>query len=408
MAHKVSLEVHDLSQPEFKHRLTDFLLKTYPKEVEHYFTVVELGAHQLALVYKNGQLAEILPPSTRTCYWKGFIEITVELIDITTDFAIPADKINTLLRAQSATLQSQVKTAVFYQEIPEHHVGLLSVDGQCVQVLPTGLHAYWNFNRKITAEIYDLAAPEFKHRLANFRLEDYPAEIVSYFTQIELNAHQVALVYRNGVLADILPPSTRATYWKGVIEITVELIDISVNFTLPLNQATMLAHTQSKRLNTQVESSIYVKEVPEYHLGLLYVEGQYVETLAPGLHAYWRFNRNIKITTVDIRLQEIEVSRQEILTKDKVGLRINLSARLRTYCAWYRRQIEPQDYLYRELQFGLRAMVGTRTLDELLENKTIIDEAVFAYIQNKVNEFGIEVRSVGVKDIILPAKCVTF
>jgi hypothetical protein len=37
---------------------------------------------------------------------------------------------------------------------------------------------------------------------------------------------------------------------------------------------------------------------------------------------------------------------------------------------------KPAEHLYRELQFGLRAAVGTRTLDELLENKTVIDDVV--------------------------------
>ena len=68
----------------------------------------------------------------------------------------------------------------------------------------------------------------------------------------------------------------------------------------------------------------------------------------------------------------------------------------------FARQAKPLDFLYKELQFGLRAAVGIRTLDELLENKTIIDEVVSNHIQRRVQGFGLEVESVGVKDIILP------
>ncbi len=42
---------------------------------------------------------------------------------------------------------------------------------------------------------------------------------------------------------------------------------------------------------------------------------------------------------------------------------------------------KPADHLYRELQFGLRA--GTRTLDELLENKAVIDEVVTAHVRDQ-------------------------
>ena len=54
-----------------------------------------------------------------------------------------------------------------------------------------------------------------------------------------------------------------------------------------------------------------------------------------------------------------------------MALRINLNAGVRfvDVLAAFAQQAKPLDYLYRELQFGLRAAVGTRTLDELLEDK---------------------------------------
>ena len=50
----------------------------------------------------------------------------------------------------------------------------------------------------------------------------------------------------------------------------------------------------------------------------------------------------------------------------------------------YTQLAKPAEHLYRELQFGLRAAVGTRTLDELLENKTVIDEVVTAHVAAKL------------------------
>ena len=63
---------------------------------------------------------------------------------------------------------------------------------------------------------------------------------------------------------------------------------------------------------------------------------------------------------------------------------------------------KPLDHLYRELQFALREAVGTRTLDELLEDKQVIDEVVSAQVKARMTPFGIEVASLGVKDIVLP------
>ena len=67
----------------------------------------------------------------------------------------------------------------------------------------------------------------------------------------------------------------------------------------------------------------------------------------------------------------------------------------------YKELAKPAEHLYRELQFALRAAVGTRTLDELLENKTVIDEVVTAHVRSKLAAYGIELDGVGVKDIVV-------
>ena len=64
----------------------------------------------------------------------------------------------------------------------------------------------------------------------------------------------------------------------------------------------------------------------------------------------------------------MEVSGQEILTRDKVSLRVNLTALWQVTDVVKARATVSNfvDYIYKELQFALREAVGTRTLDELL------------------------------------------
>jgi regulator of protease activity HflC (stomatin/prohibitin superfamily) len=88
---------------------------------------------------------------------------------------------------------------------------------------------------------------------------------------------------------------------------------------------------------------------------------------------------------------------------------VNLAANWRygdvlTACA---KLAKPAEHLYRELQFGLRAAVGTRTLDELLENKQVIDQVVSVQVRERLAGFGLEVAGVGVKDIVLPGEMKT-
>lgn len=151
-------------------------------------------------------------------------------------------------------------------------------------------------------------------------------------------------------------------------------------------------------------TGVLLAQVPAYHVGMLKIDGKIARLLEPGVAAFWRFARDVAVELVDLRLQALEVGGQEILTRDKVALRLNLSA---TWCyadvlhAFGQLQ-KPVEHLYRELQFALRAAVGTRSLDELLEDKQAIDDVVIAQVRTRLAQSGVDVRSVGVKDIVLP------
>lgn len=287
--------------------------------------------------------------------------------------------------------------------------GLLFKNGDFTDFLMPGTYNYFDPLKKIQVEIYDLSVPEFKHRWSDFILKECAEAVERHFTIIELGAQQLALIFKNGILADILPPSTRTIYWKGIIDITAEIIDISTDLAIPAEKFMQLMNQESGIDSDLRDKYTYSETIFEHQIGLLYVDGKYSKILSAGLHAYWNFNRDLEIKLWDTRLQTFEVSGQELLTKDKVSLRINLSARyiIKDVLLLVSTLNDPIQSLYKELQFGIRAAVGTRSLDELLENKNIIDELVFAYITKKTAEWGIKIESVGVKDIILPGEMKT-
>jgi len=291
--------------------------------------------------------------------------------------------------------------------IHKNEIGFLFKDGDFSGVLEPATYRYFDPLYKIKVESYNLLKPEFEHQLADFLIKTHPELIATYFKLVELTAQQVALVYKNGRLADILPPDSRTLYWKKFVDIKTEIIDISEHF--EVTTARRLVYAKTGILSEKVNEFIYSLEVPEHKIGLLTVDGKYIKTLSPGLQAYWRINRHINIEIWDTRQQNIEISGQEILTKDKVSLRINLAASylIKDVQRTISSLSNHFEYLYKELQFGLRAAVGTHSLDELLENKNLIDELVFAYIQPKMAEFGIDIKGIGVKDIILPGEMKT-
>ncbi len=72
---------YDIGVPEFAHPRVDFLVKEAREIVARYFTVVELGDKEVGLVRKNGKIAGVLAPGTRQLYWRGPIDVDVEVLE---------------------------------------------------------------------------------------------------------------------------------------------------------------------------------------------------------------------------------------------------------------------------------------------------------------------------------------
>lgn len=100
----------------------------------------------------------------------------------------------------------------------------------------------------------------------------------------------------------------------------------------------------------------------------------------------------------------VEVSGQEILTKDRVSLRLNLSAiyQISDPSTAESTLSNVSDFVYRELQLALRRAVGTRTLEMLLTDKSSLDSTLATDVKNQLTAVGITLVSVGIKDVILP------
>ncbi len=292
---------------------------------------------------------------------------------------------------------------------------LLFNKGDFVRVQGPGEHIVFDPLGRLSIEKFSLTQPAFTHRLAEYFINAEPALVEREFHLVKLASDEVGLRYENGVLAEVLAPNTRRLYWKGFVDVTHTVLNIAQDFRVADALVKQLVESSDTGFKAKVTgaSQVFGVKVPQYSVGLLFVDGKRAELLQPGLHAFWRFGRDLQVQFVDQRLQVLEVAGQEILTRDKVALRINLTAafRISDVEAAFAKQAKPQEFLYKELQFALRSAVGTRTLDEILENKTLIDEVVEAYIAKRlvqgVEGFGLQVESVGVKDIILPGEMKT-
>ena len=92
------------------------------------------------------------------------------------------------------------------------------------------------------------------------------------------------------------------------------------------------------------------------------------------------------------------------MTADKVSLRMNALVTYRIVDA--RKAVSATDdvrqSLYRETQLALRAVVGVRELDVFLSDKDAVVGDIEELVRRRAGELGLEVVSVGIRDVILP------
>lgn len=272
------------------------------------------------------------------------------------------------------------------------------------RVLNPGEHRLFDISGHITLFRYDITKAELDHQLGRFLVTAYHKELGDQVVSYDIQENQVGLVYLDGKLVDVLAPNTFKMYWNVVVKVEVKIVDINESFEVDNQLLATLVRNKGSVINAKGVNAVYYIEVPDNHVGLLKVNGKLENLLKPGNYGYWRFNRNIEVVRLDCRLQTMEISGQEILTRDRVSLRINLSASYRIADTEKVATLlkNHSEFLYREFQLALREVVGTGTLDSILEDKDRVNQVVETQIKAKALIYGLEILDVGVKDIILP------
>jgi regulator of protease activity HflC (stomatin/prohibitin superfamily) len=295
-------------------------------------------------------------------------------------------------------------------EIAENERGLLFRNDNFVRVLGPGRYRFAHVRpwMRVRVDKYDLTNPVFEHELAEFLIKAHPELRERTFQVVELGDHEVGLETVDGKLVGIVPPAARKIYWKGLHDVRVDVQDISEEFAVPADRVSLIGHLRGVERAALV-AAVQYGEVPDGRVGLLLVNGKLVKVLESGSHAFWKFNRSIEVKVLDTRLQTLEVGGQEILSKDKVSLRLNLTATYRVTDPEraYTALSDYSEFLYKELQFGIREAVGTQTLDEVLAHKDELNPIIEQRVRDRVAPFGLELGSIGVKDIILPGEMKT-
>ena len=283
--------------------------------------------------------------------------------------------------------------------------GLRYVNGALTDILQPGVYWTCRLFGGVVIEVRNINDPAFEYEYVDILLETAPLLVQQHFVLADINDDEVGLVYYNDRLSRVLTPGTRQLFWAEPKLVAVNIINYREAPRVPQDVAGLMSR-RDVTINTIKHGAIAMARVAQGTVGLILVDGVLVDMLQPGFAMYWQFDREVKIRTLPTRVVTTDVSGQEILTRDRVSLRINLSAAYQiTDPMMAETQLANTDeFIYRELQLALRRAVGTRTLDEVLADKTSVDSVIASDVTEPLAAVGIDIKSVGIKDIILPGE----
>lgn len=151
---------------------------------------------------------------------------------------------------------------------------------------------------------------------------------------------------------------------------------------------------------------VSLRQINQYERGVRFTMGKYSSLAEPG----WRLVIPVfqMLRKIDLRLKAVDVPAQDAITKDNVSAKVNAVIYYRVVDP-AKAIIEIQDVDYAVLQLAqttMRNIAGEVTLDELLSQRVVISEKIETIVDQATLNWGVEVTSVELKDINLPADMV--
>src|SRR5882724_9390436 len=149
--------------------------------------------------------------------------------------------------------------------------------------------------------------------------------------------------------------------------------------------------------------------IKDTHRGLWYEDGVLTKTLEAGRYRVplkrWVFldpKPRVEVLVVDMRERDLTIKGQEILTSDKVALRVSIIVQFRV--------IDPklaihavekyEDRLYSDVQLAARRSLASMTLEEILTNRNRLSEDILRDVKGTAASYGVTIQRADVKDLV--------
>jgi regulator of protease activity HflC (stomatin/prohibitin superfamily) len=145
-----------------------------------------------------------------------------------------------------------------------------------------------------------------------------------------------------------------------------------------------------------------VRLAAEWERGVVFRLGKLSGVKGPGLFLIIPLLDWVRM--IDTRVQALEISRQQVITRDNVPISIGAVLFFRVVEAALA-VVRVQDFRFAVLQYArtsLRDVVGQMTLDQLLAEREQIEAAIGSHVEKDTKAWGLHVESIRMEDIDMP------
>lgn len=281
-------------------------------------------------------------------------------------------------------------------KVARYERAFLFRDRDFVRVLTPGRYLYFDPLFRLRVELEDVTGPRVESERLDVIVKS--GALGDEAVVVNLPDGKRALVFVDGRLERVLVPGLYA-FWKVLWDVRVEVLDAT--------QVRVETPALAKLLTIPGTTALVdVVDVEAGAVGLYFLNGVFQEALPSGRYAFWKGEGRVEVRRIDLREQVLDVGGQEIMTADKVTLRLNAVLTYRVEDA-VKCVVTTADYaqvVYREVQLALRAVVGTRTLDALLNEKDNVTAELESLVKPRLAAVGLALGGVGIRDVILPGE----
>ncbi|HEY7426511.1 MAG TPA: SPFH domain-containing protein [Gemmataceae bacterium] len=151
--------------------------------------------------------------------------------------------------------------------------------------------------------------------------------------------------------------------------------------------------------------------IKDTHRGLWYEDGKLVKILEAGRYVvpggtifdFYRRPR-VEVVLMDVRERDLTIKGQEILTADKVAIRVSILVqfRVRDPKAALHQVANYEDRLYSDVQLAARRSLASMNLEEILTNRNRLSEDILSDVKESAAGYGVNILRADIKDLIFP------